>query len=300
MKFGNAGARMAAPLDLKSTLNLMKTDFSMKANLPQKEPQMLQRWEKIRLYERIRQARKGAPIYVLHDGPPYANGPIHLGTALNKCLKDFVIKTRTMAGMDAPYVPGWDCHGLPIEIKVDNDLGRRKLQMSPLQVRAACRAYAQKYLDLQRSQFKRIGVFGRFDRPYSTMTPEYESVVLRALFDFLERGAVYRGLRPVYWCLHDKTALAEAEVEYENRTDPSVWVKYRLTSDPAKLDPALSGKKVSTIIWTTTPWTFPATMAVAFHPYLKYAAIESAGEVDRKSTRLNSSHIQKSRMPSSA
>ena len=270
---------MAAPLDLKSTLNLMKTDFSMKANLPQKEPQMLQRWEKIRLYERIRQARKGAPIYVLHDGPPYANGPIHLGTALNKCLKDFVVKTRTMAGMDAPYVPGWDCHGLPIEIKVDNDLGRRKLQMSPLQVRAACRAYAQKYLDLQRSQFKRIGVFGRFDRPYSTMTPEYESVVLRALFDFLERGAVYRGLRPVYWCLHDKTALAEAEVEYENRTDPSVWVKYRLTSDPAKLDPALSGKKVSTIIWTTTPWTFPATMAVAFHPYLKYAAIESAGEV---------------------
>ncbi|HSA93437.1 MAG TPA: isoleucine--tRNA ligase [Terriglobales bacterium] len=270
---------MAAPLDLKSTLNLMKTDFSMKANLPQKEPQMLQRWQEMRLYDRIRQARKGAPVYVLHDGPPYANGPIHLGTALNKTLKDFVVKTRNMAGLDAPYVPGWDCHGLPIEIKVDNDLGRRKLQMSPLEVRAACAAYAQKYLDLQRSQFQRIGVLGRFDRPYSTMTPEYESVVLRTFFDFLERGAVYRGLRPVYWCLHDKTALAEAEVEYENRTDPSIWVKYALTSDPAKLDPALTGKKVSTIIWTTTPWTIPASMAVAFHPYLKYAAIEASGEV---------------------
>ncbi|HXE90603.1 MAG TPA: isoleucine--tRNA ligase [Terriglobales bacterium] len=270
---------MAAPFDLKSTLNLMKTDFSMKANLPQKEPQMLRRWQEMRLYDRIRQARKGAPIYVLHDGPPYANGPIHLGTALNKTLKDFVVKTRNMAGLDAPYVPGWDCHGLPIEIKVDNDLGGRKLQMSPLEVRAACREYAQKYLDLQRTQFQRIGVVGRFDRPYSTMSPEYESVVLRTFFDFLERGAVYRGLRPVYWCLHDKTALAEAEVEYENRTDPSIWVKYALTSDPARLDPALAGKKVSTIIWTTTPWTIPASMAVAFHPYLKYAAIQSAGEV---------------------
>ncbi len=160
------------PLDLKSTLNLPKTDFSMKANLPRNEPLMLDRWEKMRIYDRIREAHKGQPIYVMHDGPPYANGPIHLGTALNKTLKDFVVKSRSMSGFDAPYVPGWDCHGLPIEIKVDDLLGRKKLDMDPLAVREECRKYAQKYLDLQRSQFKRIGVFGRWDKPYSTMDPE--------------------------------------------------------------------------------------------------------------------------------
>ena len=272
---------MGAPLDLKSTLNLPKTDFPMKANLPQNEPKMLARWEELRIYDRIRQARKGAPIWVLHDGPPYSNGPIHLGHALNKCLKDFIVKSKTMMGYDSPYVPGWDCHGLPIEIKVDEALGGKKLQMAPIQVRQACRKYAEKYLDLQREQFKRIGVFGRFDRPYSTMTPEYESVVLQTLYAFFEKDAVYKGLRPVYWCIHDKTALAEAEVEYENHTSPSIWVKYRLTSDPAKLDPALAGKQVSTIIWTTTPWTLPASMAVAFHPDEIYLAVEGgmSGEV---------------------
>ncbi len=272
---------MGAPLDLKSTLNLPKTDFPMKANLPQNEPKMLARWEELRIYDRIRLARKDAPIWVLHDGPPYSNGPIHLGHALNKCLKDFIVKSKTMMGYDSPYVPGWDCHGLPIEIKVDEALGGKKLQMAPIQVRQACRKYAEKYLDLQREQFKRIGVFGRFDRPYSTMTPEYESVVLQTLYAFFEKDAVYKGLRPVYWCIHDKTALAEAEVEYENHTSPSIWVKYRLTSDPAKLDPALAGKQVSTIIWTTTPWTLPASMAVAFHPDEIYLAVEGgmSGEV---------------------
>ena len=180
-----------------------------------------------------------------------------------------------MLGYDSPYVPGWDCHGLPIEIKVDESLGGKKLQMAPIQVRQACRKYAEKYLDLQREQFKRIGVFGRFDRPYSTMTPEYESVVLETLYAFFEKDAVYKGLRPVYWCIHDKTALAEAEVEYENHTSPSIWVKYPLNSDPAKIDPALAGKKVSTIIWTTTPWTLPASLAVAFHPDEEYVALES-------------------------
>ncbi len=268
---------MGAPHDLKSTLNLPKTDFPMKANLPQNEPKMLARWEELRLYDRIRQARKGAPIWVLHDGPPYSNGPIHLGHALNKCLKDFIVKSKTMMGYDSPYVPGWDCHGLPIEIKVDESLGGKKLQMAPIQVRQACRRYAEKYLDLQREQFKRIGVFGRFDRPYSTMTPEYESVVLETLYAFFEKDAVYKGLRPVYWCIHDKTALAEAEVEYENHTSPSVWVKYPLNSDPAKIDPALAGKKVSTIIWTTTPWTLPASLAVTFDPDEEYVALEAAG-----------------------
>ncbi len=267
------------PLELKATLNLPKTAFPMKANLPQNEPKRLAAWEQMRLYERIREVRKGAPVYVLHDGPPYANGPIHLGTAFNKILKDFVVKTRSMAGFDAPYVPGWDCHGLPIEIKVDDALGRKKLQMAPLEVRRACREYAERYLDLQRSQFKRIGVFGRWDEPYSTMSPQYESVVIAALYTFFDKKAVYKGLRPVHWCIHCMTALAEAEVEYENHTSPSIWVRYRLTSDPANVDAALAGTRVSTIIWTTTPWTLPASMAVAFHPEEEYVAVEKEGEV---------------------
>jgi isoleucyl-tRNA synthetase len=269
----------SVPFELKKTINLPQTAFPMKANLPQNEPKMLARWEQMGIYERIRQSRKGAPRYILHDGPPYTSGPIHMGTALNKCLKDFIVKSKTMAGFDAPYVPGWDCHGLPIEIKVDKELGGKKLQMAPTSVRAACRKYAQKYLDLQRTQFKRIGVFGRFDRPYATMTPQYESVVLSTFFSFYENGFVYKGLRAVYWCMHDETALAEAEVEYENHTSSTVWVKYRLLDDPGRIDPALAGKKVSTIIWTTTPWTLPASMAVAFHPDEEYVALASGGEV---------------------
>jgi len=272
---------MSAPVrdDLKSTLNLPKTDFAMKANLPVNEPKTLARWDEMRLYHKIRESRAGKPIYVLHDGPPYANGLIHLGTALDKCLKDFVVKSKTMAGFDAPYVPGWDCHGLPIEIKVDEALGRKKLELHPLQVRQECRKYAEKYVDLQREQFRRLGVLGRWDDPYLTMSAHYESVIAQTFFQFLEKDFVYKGLKPVYWCIHDRTALAEAEVEYENHTSPSVWVKYALTSDPANLDAALAGKKVNTIIWTTTPWTLPASMAVAFHPELEYVALESGGEV---------------------
>ncbi len=267
------------PLELKSTINLPKTDFPMKANLPQNEPKILARWAEMGIYERIREARRGAPAYLLHDGPPYTSGPIHLGTALNKSLKDFVVKSKSMAGFDAPYVPGWDCHGLPIEIKVDQQLGGKKLQMKPQDVRLECRKYAQKFLDLQREQFKRIGVFGRFDRPYATMTPQYESVVVKTFFTFYENNFVYKGLRAVYWCIHDETALAEAEVEYENNVSPSLWVKYALVDDPAKIDPALKGKKVSTIIWTTTPWTLPASMAVAFHPDEEYVALEFGSDV---------------------
>jgi isoleucyl-tRNA synthetase len=269
---------MPPPLELKKTLNLPKTDFSMKANLPQNEPKWLERWEKMEIYAKIRESRRGAPSYVLHDGPPYANGAIHEGHALNKCLKDFVVKSKTMAGFDSPYVPGWDCHGLPIEIKIDEKLGRKKLEIPAIAVRRECRAYAEKFLNTQRDQFKRLGILGQWDKPYATMFSQYESVIARQLFDFMENGAVYKGLRPVYWCIHDKTALAEAEIEYANRTSPSVWVKYRLTSDPAKIDPALAGKSVSTIIWTTTPWTLPASMAVAFHPDLDYVALEHNGE----------------------
>jgi isoleucyl-tRNA synthetase len=281
------------PLELKTTVNLPKTNFPMKANLPQNEPKILARWEEMGIYERVQEARKGLPVYVLHDGPPYANGALHLGHALNKCLKDFIVKSKSMAGFDAPYVPGWDCHGLPIEIKVDQQLGKKKLQMNPSEVRLECRNYAQKFLNLQREQFKRIGVFGRWDRPYSTMTPEYESVVLRTFYSFLEHGFVYKGLRSVYWCIFDKTALAEAEVEYENHTSPTVWVKYAMSDDPAAVDPALGGKRVFTIIWTTTPWTLPASMAVAFHPDEEYVALESGGEVYIVGAKLAAEVISK-------
>ena len=266
-------------MDLKATVNLPTTEFPMKANLPQNEPKMLEHWQKIRIYDLVRKSRQGSPTWVLHDGPPYANGAIHLGHALNKCLKDFIVKSRTMAGFDSPYVPGWDCHGLPIEIKVDEALGRKKLEMDPLAVRGACRKYAEKYVKIQSDQFQRMGVFGDFDHPYSTMTKEYEARVIENFYAFFEKGLVYKGLKPVYWCIHDRTALAEAEVEYANHTSPSVFVKYALKSDAAAIAPELAAYagKVSTIIWTTTPWTLPASMAVAFHPRAEYQAVlESA------------------------
>jgi isoleucyl-tRNA synthetase len=267
----------AAPKPLKSTLNLPQTAFPMKAGLPVNEPIRLKRWEQEGLYDQIRTARAGSPRYILHDGPPYANGAIHLGHALNKTLKDFVVKTKTMAGFDAPYVPGWDCHGLPIEIKVDEQLGRKKLEMDPVQVRRACREYAQKYLDLQRSQFIRMGIFGRWAEPYSTMDPVYEARIAETFFHFFENGFVYKGLKPVSWCIHDRTALAEAEVEYANHISPSVYVRYKLTSDASPIHNDLAGKDVYAIIWTTTPWTLPASLAIAFHPEMEYVAINCVG-----------------------
>jgi len=275
----DAPSAQKLPQKLKDTLNLPRTDFAMKANLPQREPARLAAWESANLYQQIRQARAGSPKYILHDGPPYANGAIHLGHALNKCIKDFVVKTKTMAGFDAPYVPGWDCHGLPIEIKVDEQLGGRKLELNPLEVRQACRDYAQKYVDLQRTQFKRLGVLGRWDNPYSTMNLAYEARIVETFFGFYEKGFVYKGLKPVYWCWHDRTALAEAEVEYEMHTSPSVYVRYKLTSRPEKIDPRLAGKEVYTIIWTTTPWTLPASMAVAFNPEIEYVALDDGKHV---------------------
>jgi isoleucyl-tRNA synthetase len=271
---------MSSAPELKATLTLPYTAFPMKANLPQNEPLRLERWASLRLYEELRKAGAGRPAYLLHDGPPYANGPIHLGHALNKGLKDFVVKSKTMAGFDAPYVPGFDCHGLPIEIKVDEHLGRKKLEMPVPDVLEACRAYAQKYVDLQTAQFERIGCFGRWDKPYKTMDRAYEAHTLEAFYGFLEKGFVFRGLKPVYWCIHDRTALAEAEVEYDMHTSPSVYVRYQLTSDPGAIDPALAGKQVSTIIWTTTPWTLPASLAVAFHPDFEYVALQAGDRPD--------------------
>ncbi len=270
---------MSPAPELKATLTLPQTPFPMKGNLPQNEPLRLAYWQSIGLYGELRKASAGRPPYILHDGPPYANGPIHLGHALNKGLKDFVVKSKTMAGFDAPYVPGFDCHGLPIEIKVDEQLGRRKLEMPAPEVLEACRAYAQKYIDLQTSQFERIGVFGRWDTPYKTMTRPYEARTLEAFYGFLEKGFVYRGLKPVYWCIHDRTALADAEIEYAMHTSPSVYVRYKLTSDASALDGALAGREVYTIIWTTTPWTLPASLAVTFHPDFEYVALATTGEV---------------------
>src|SRR3984893_5741756 len=288
---GNPEDQKPAPKALKSTLNLPQTTFAMKANLPENEPKRLAAWQQQHLYAQIRAARAGAAKYILHDGPPYANGAIHLGHALNKCIKDFVVKTKTMAGFDSPYVPGWDCHGLPIEIKVDEHLGRKKLEMEPVAVRRACREYAQKYVDLQRSQFERIGVFGRWSDPYLTMSFGYEASIVETFYDLFKKGFVYKGLKPVYWCIHDRTALAEAEVEYEQHTSPSVYVRYALTSDPSAIDASLAGKNVATIIWTTTPWTLPASQAVAFNPHLEYVALNCEGGIYLIAEELLSSVI---------
>jgi isoleucyl-tRNA synthetase len=266
-------------MELKQTVNLPKTAFSMKANLPVAEPRMLAKWYEQDIYGKIRSSRAGRPRFVLHDGPPYANGRIHLGTAFNKILKDFIVKSKTMAGFDSPYVPGWDCHGLPIEIKVDSELGAKKAQMPAVSIRRACRKYAEKFVDLQREDFKRLGIFGQWDDPYLTMSAEYQSVIAGAFVEFLDRGYVYKGLKPVHWCLKDRTALAEAEVEYKDHTSPSIWVRFRMTSDPAAVHPALAGREVYGLIWTTTPWTIPANMAIAYHPKFEYVAVEVAGAV---------------------
>ncbi len=266
-------------LDLKKTVHLPKTDFPMKANLPQAEPKMLARWKEEDIYSQIRESSAGRPTYVLHDGPPYANGNIHLGTAFNKIIKDLIVKSKTMAGFDSPYVPGWDCHGLPIEIKVDGQLGAKKAQMTGAQIRRVCREYAGKWVETQRAQFIRLGVFGRWFDPYLTMSAEYQAVIAQAFVDFLEKGYVYKGLKPVNWCIHDRTALAEAEVEYGNHSSPSIWVRFQLTSDAAAIDPALAGKDVYGLIWTTTPWTIPSNLGICYHPKFVYVAVHVNGSV---------------------
>jgi len=267
--------------DWKNTVNLPRTDFPMKANLPASEPQVIARWQEQDLYGQIRAARAGAPTFILHDGPPYANGRIHLGTALNKILKDFVVKSKTMAGFDAPYVPGWDCHGLPIELKVDRELGPKKRAMNIAEFRRACRAYAERFVGIQREDFRRLGVLGDWFNPYLTMNFPYQAAIVRALGRFVEQGMVYKGKKPVHWCINCRTALAEAEVEYEPHTSPSIYVEFPL--DPAHAGEAaariagLEGRPVSVLIWTTTPWTIPSNLAVAFHPEFWYGAYEVDG-----------------------
>jgi len=266
-------------VNLKGTVNLPKTDFPMKANLPSSEPATLERWERTKLYQAIRAARSGAPLFILHDGPPYANGNIHLGHVENKILKDFIVKSRNMMGFNAPYLPGWDCHGLPIEIKVDQALGKRKAGMSLAEIRQECRRYAETFVELQRTEFKRLGILGEWDSPYLTMSHEYEAATARTFAKFVERGSIYKGLKPVHWCISCQTALAEAEVEYEDHSSPSVYVKFPVTSDLSPLHAALQGKRVSVVIWTTTPWTLPANLAIAFNAELDYSAVVVGDEV---------------------
>lgn len=266
-------------MDYRESLNLPQTKFKMKANLTQREPMVLKRWEKENLYEKVQEACAGRPLFVLHDGPPYANGNIHLGTAFNKVLKDIILRSKRMAGFNAPYIPGWDCHGLPIEHNVDLELGAKKQTISTLGKRSACRSYAEKWIKTQREQFKRLGVIGDWGNPYLTMNYPYEAIIAREFNKFLLSGAVVRSKKPVYWCATCGTALAEAEVDYADHTSPSVYVKFPLADDLGEAVPELAGRKVSVLIWTTTPWTLPANLAIAFHPDFEYAAVAVGDEI---------------------
>ena len=266
-------------MEYKDTLNLPTTDFPMKANLNQREPEVLAKWENNGLYAAIEEQGKNKPLYVLHDGPPYANGHIHIGHALNKILKDIILKGKRMEGFNAPYVPGWDCHGLPIELQVEKNLGSKKHEISKLEMRRECRKYAEKFIAIQRDEFKRLGVLGDWDNPYLTMNYEYEGQTAAELAKFAHNGSLYRGKKPVHWCSSCVTALAEAEVEYAEHNSPSIYVKFALQDDIATAVPALAGKRVSVVIWTTTPWTIPANLAIALHPEFTYAALEVNGEV---------------------
>ena len=274
-------------MDYKSTLNLPQTDFPMKANLPQREPKLLAWWGEEQLYQKIQETGAGKPLYLLHDGPPYANGKIHIGHALNKILKDIIVKSKTMEGYRVPYVPGWDCHGLPIEHQVTKQLGEKKKSLTAVQLRQLCRDYANKFYKIQREEFERLGVLGDWEHPYLTMDKEYEAAIVQEFGKFVEKGGVYKGLKPVLWCTADQTALAEAEVEYEDHTSPSIFVRFPFEKSPTELAsesifgiPQL-GKvsQVSIVIWTTTPWTLPANQAIAIHPDFDYAFVRTGDEV---------------------
>ncbi len=271
-------------MDYKDTLNLPRTDFAMKADLVTREPERLKKWEAARLYEKIQAARAGAEKFVLHDGPPFANGDVHIGTALNKILKDIVVKYKSLRGFSAPYVPGWDCHGLPIEFKVSQEMRKGSAAASaasadassasfdPVAIRKACEAYARKFIDIQRTQFKRLGVLGDWGNPYLTLNKEYEADELRLFADIVEKSFVYRGKKPVYWSIPCRTALAEAEVEYQDHVSQSVFVKFPVVGQP----------NTFILIWTTTPWTLPANLAVAYNNDFQYVKVKVVARASRR------------------
>ncbi len=271
-------------MDYKHTLNLPKTDFPMRANLAKREPERLAKWQSMELYQKVRERFAGRPKFVLHDGPPYANGPIHIGHAVNKILKDFIIKSKALSGFDAPYVPGWDCHGLPIELQVEKKVGKAGIKVTASEFRQACREYARSQIELQRQDFIRLGGFGDWDAPYLTMAPEFEADILRSFSRILQAGHVSRGAKPVYWCTDCGSALAEAEVEYENKRSPAIDVRFWVVDEEAFLArchhvPGHEGEgPISVVIWTTTPWTLPANQAVALHPELEYSLVQCHGD----------------------
>ena len=266
-------------MEYRHTLNLPKTDFPMKANLAKREPDILKAWEAKGTYRQLSQRAKGRPKYILHDGPPYANGNIHIGTALNKILKDFIVKSKFMVGFDSHYVPGWDCHGLPVEHEVEKSLGSKKGELSTVEIRRRCRDYAAQFVGIQREEFERLGVFGEWENPYLTMNFEYQATIVREFGKFLLNGSVYKGKKPVHWCPTCKTALAEAEVKYEDHRSSSIYVRFKMVSEIGEIFPGLRGKPVFVIIWTTTPWTIPANLAIALHPDFTYVAVDVGGEV---------------------
>ncbi|HKX13087.1 MAG TPA: isoleucine--tRNA ligase [bacterium] len=265
--------------DYKATLHLPQTDFPMKANLAQREPEFLKKWQEQRIYEKGIEKNAGRPKFTLHDGPPYANGNIHFGHILNKTLKDILVKYKTLAGFQSEFVPGWDCHGLPIEHQVDKELGPKKSSMDVVQIRQACRDYAAKFVAIQREEFRRLGILARWDQPYLTMDFGYEATIARELGRLVGKGLVYKGKKPVHWCIKDQTALAEAEVEYDEHISPSIFVKFETIGDLKDVSPQLAGMKANFIIWTTTPWTLPANLAVALHKSYTYVAVQVGGEV---------------------
>ncbi len=265
------------PMDYSKTVNLPTTDFPMRANLAKREPEMLKKWESDKIYQRILESRKDKELYILHDGPPYANGNIHLGHALNKILKDIIVKHKTMMGFKSPYVPGWDCHGLPIELHVTRELGEKARTMAKSEIRKKCREYADKYVKIQREEFKRLGVFGDYENPYLTMSSEYEATIIEVFGKIFQEGYITRSKKPIYWCPTCVTALAEAEVEYGDHTSPSIFVKFRVDPSTVKLE-GVEADKLYVVIWTTTPWTLPANLAVCFHPDFPYSAHRYNGE----------------------
>ncbi|MGI6711616.1 MAG: isoleucine--tRNA ligase [Bacillota bacterium] len=260
-------------MDYSKTLNLPQTEFPMRGNLPKREPEILKFWEEISLYQKVQQKNTGQPKYILHDGPPYANGNIHLGHTLNKVLKDIIVKYKSMVGYDAPFIPGWDTHGLPIEQRAIKDLGLNRKKVSTVEFRQKCAEYALKYVNIQREQFKRLGVRGDWDHPYLTLKPEYEAAQIGVFGEMAKKGFIYKGLKPVYWCADCETALAEAEVEYSDTKSPSIYVKFRVKDGKSILDP-----DTFFVIWTTTPWTIPANVAVCIHPDFVYVLAEVDGE----------------------
>ena len=266
------------PQDYNQTLNLPKTDFPMRGNLPKREPDTLARWEEEKLYQKMVARNEGKPKYVLHDGPPYANGEIHLGTALNKVLKDFIVKYKNMSGFCSPYVPGWDTHGLPIELKAMKAIGVENGAIEPVELRKHCADYAMKHVHNQMAQFKRLGSLGDYDHPYLTLRPEYEARQVRVFGKMAKDGYMYKGLKPVYWCPDCNTALAEAEIEYENDPCKSIYVKFRVTDDKGVFAAAGVTGDIYFVIWTTTTWTIPGNLAICVGPEYTYTLVHANNE----------------------